>query len=52
MKRDKRAKNWLSGVAGEEDKVKDMILQDLWKKEGFQNAWTHQPGWGQSIVIL
>ena len=33
-----RASDWLSGVAGEDDKVKDMILQDLWKKEGFQNA--------------
>src|SRR5258708_7100900 len=33
-----RAANWLAGVAGEEDEVKDMILQDLWKKEGFQSA--------------
>ena len=33
-----RASDWLSGVAGEDDEVKDMILQDLWKKEGFQNA--------------
>ena len=33
-----QALDWLSGVAGEDDEVKDMILQDLWKKEGFQNA--------------
>ena len=33
-----RAANWLAGVAGEEDEVKDMILKDLWKKEGFQNT--------------
>ena len=33
-----RALDWLSGVAGEDDEVKDMILHDLWKKEGFQNA--------------
>ena len=33
-----QASDWLSGVAGEVDEVKDMILQDLWKKEGFQNA--------------
>ena len=26
------AADWLAGVAGEEDEVKDMILQDLWKK--------------------
>ena len=33
-----RVTDWLSGVAGEDDEVKDMILQDLWKWEGFQNA--------------
>ena len=33
-----QASDWLLGVAGEDDKVKDMILQDLWKKEGFQNT--------------
>ena len=33
-----RASNWLHGVAGEDDEVKDLILKDLWMKEGFQNA--------------
>ena len=47
-----RAADWLAGVAAEEDDVKDMILQDLWKKEGFQDAWTHRSGWGLLNVIL
>ncbi|KAI9436903.1 hypothetical protein H4582DRAFT_2077903 [Lactarius indigo] len=33
-----RASDWLNGVAGESDDVKDIILQQLWKKEGFQDA--------------
>ena len=33
-----KAQDWLNGVAGESDKVKDMILQQLWKKEDFQSA--------------
>ena len=33
-----RASNWLNGVVGEDDKVKDLILKDLWMKEGFQSA--------------
>ena len=33
-----QASNWLHGVAGEDDEVKDLILKDLWMKEGFQNA--------------
>jgi hypothetical protein len=32
------AMDWLSGVAGEYDNVKDIIMQELWKKEDFQNA--------------
>jgi hypothetical protein len=30
--------DWLSGVANEDDSVKDIIMQELWKKEDFQNA--------------
>ncbi|KAI9436440.1 hypothetical protein H4582DRAFT_2078544 [Lactarius indigo] len=33
-----RASDWLNGVAGESDDVKDIILQQLWRKEGFQDA--------------
>ena len=33
-----RASDWLQGVAGEDDEVKDLILKDLWMKEGFQSA--------------
>ena len=33
-----RASDWLHGVAGEDNEVKDLILKDLWMKEGFQNA--------------
>jgi hypothetical protein len=34
----KRATDWLSGVADEDDAVKDIVMQELWKKEDFQNA--------------
>jgi hypothetical protein len=33
-----RAQNWLSGVAEENDEVKDLVMQELWKKEDFQSA--------------
>ncbi|KAH9018747.1 hypothetical protein EDB85DRAFT_2154241 [Lactarius pseudohatsudake] len=33
-----QAQEWLQGVAGASDEVKDLVLQDLWGKEGFQNA--------------
>jgi hypothetical protein len=33
-----RATDWLSGVADEDDSVKDIVMQELWKKEDFQNA--------------
>ncbi|KAH9028273.1 hypothetical protein EDB85DRAFT_2147991 [Lactarius pseudohatsudake] len=33
-----QAQEWLQGVAGASDEVKDLVLQDLWEKEGFQNA--------------
>jgi hypothetical protein len=33
-----RAMDWLSGVAEENDKVKDVVMQELWGKEDFQNA--------------
>jgi hypothetical protein len=28
----------LSGVAEENDEVKDLVMQELWRKEDFQNA--------------
>jgi hypothetical protein len=33
-----RATDWLSGVADEEDDVKDIIMQELMGREDFQNA--------------
>ena len=32
---EQKAKDWLGGVAAENDNVKDMVLQDLWKDEDF-----------------
>jgi hypothetical protein len=47
-----KAKEWLEGVANEDDNVKDIVMQELWKKEDFPNAWTQLPGWGLFIVTL
>jgi hypothetical protein len=33
-----RASDWLTGVADENDDVKDIVMQELWGKEDFQNA--------------
>jgi hypothetical protein len=33
-----RATNWLSGVANENDDVKDIVMQELMGREDFQNA--------------
>jgi hypothetical protein len=33
-----RANDWLTSVADEHDHVKDIIMQELWGKEDFQNA--------------
>jgi hypothetical protein len=33
-----RATDWLSSVADEHDDVKDIVMQELWGKEDFQNA--------------
>jgi hypothetical protein len=33
-----RATDWLSGVADENDEVKDIVMQELWGEEDFQNA--------------
>jgi hypothetical protein len=33
-----RASDWLTGVADEHDDVKDIVMQELWGKEDFQNA--------------
>ena len=35
---EQKAKDWLGGVAAENDNVKDMVLQDLWKNEDFLSA--------------
>ena len=35
---EQKAKDWLGGVAAENDNVKDMVLQDLWKNENFLSA--------------
>ena len=32
---EQKAKDWPGGVAAENDNVKDMVLQDLWKNEDF-----------------
>ena len=32
---EQKAKDWLGGVAAENDNVKDIFLQDLWKNEDF-----------------
>ena len=32
---EQKAKDWLGGVAAENNNVKDMVLQDLWKNEDF-----------------
>jgi hypothetical protein len=33
-----KAQAWLEGVAEEPDEVKDLVMQQLWKKEDFPNA--------------
>jgi hypothetical protein len=33
-----KAKDWLEGVANEDNNVKDIIMQELWKREDFQSA--------------
>jgi hypothetical protein len=33
-----RANEWLTSVADEHDDVKDIVMQELWGKEDFQNA--------------
>ena len=35
---EQKAKDWLGRVAAENDNVKDMVLQDLWKNEDFLSA--------------
>jgi hypothetical protein len=33
-----KATDWLSGVANKDNAVKDIVMQELWRKEDFQNA--------------
>ena len=35
---EQKAQDWLGGVAAENNNVKDMVLQDLWKNEDFLSA--------------
>ena len=35
---EEQSKQWLEGVAGESDEVKDLVIQGLWKNEDFQDA--------------
>jgi hypothetical protein len=35
---EERSQQWLAGVAGESDAVKDIVLQSLWKNEDFRGA--------------
>ena len=35
---EQKAKDWLGGVAAENDNIKDMVLHDLWKNEDFLGA--------------
>ena len=35
---EQKAKDWLGGLAAENNNVKDMVLQDLWKNEDFLGA--------------
>jgi hypothetical protein len=32
---EEKAKDWLAGIAGEDEEVKEKVLQELWKKEDF-----------------
>ena len=32
---EEKAKDWLSSIAGEDEEVKEKVLQELWKKEDF-----------------
>jgi hypothetical protein len=33
-----KAQDWLTGVANEMDNIKDLVMQQLWRQEDFQNA--------------
>jgi hypothetical protein len=33
-----KAQAWLKGVAEEPNEVKDLVMQQLWRREDFQNA--------------
>jgi hypothetical protein len=33
-----KAQDWLAGVANKTDDVKDLVMQQLWRREDFQNA--------------
>ena len=46
---EQKAKDWLGGVAVENDNVKDMVLQDLWKNEDFSAPEPNGLGEGISL---
>jgi hypothetical protein len=33
-----KAQDWLTGVANEDDNIKDLVMQDLLKQDDFQGA--------------
>jgi hypothetical protein len=33
-----KAQDWLTGVSGKNDDIKDLVMQQLWRREDFQNA--------------
>ena len=35
---EEQSKQWLEGVAGENNNVKDLVIQSLWKNKDFQDA--------------
>jgi hypothetical protein len=42
---EQKAADWLAGVANEDNAIKDIVMQSLWRKEeDFPNAWTRLPG--------
>ena len=49
---EERANAWLRKIGEESDKVKELILQMVWRREDFQDTWTQQPGWGHFIVTM
>ena len=41
---EEQANTWLQKIGEESNKVKELILQTVWQREDFQDAWTQWPG--------